>query len=717
MFQLTDRKGKPQSFDTEFKALTAWCKETAKTEGKVKSKGKSYWNFPCSFDIETTSYYDNGEKRATMYAYVIGINGRVFVGRTWDEFRNRIWTIEDEFGLGKDTYIVVYVHNLSYEFQWIRKRFYWSKVFSLDERKVVYAESDEGLLFKCSYILSNYSLAKVGENLVKYKREKMVGDLDYNLLRGSTTPLTEKEWRYIYHDGLVVMAYIQEEIERNGDITSIPNTSTGYVRNDRKKACLHDSTDKEKDKLQYQYYHGLRTRLKRTPDEYKLARFLFAGGFTHANFRNAGKTFDNVWSMDFTSSYPAVMVMEKFPMTKGNRVKVNNEEELRQLSNKYLRIFTCRFTNLRSKYAGDHYLSLSKCMAKPDNVLVDNGRIISCDSCVTARTNIDYGTMQISYSWDKREIGKCYIYVPDYLPTCFVKELLGFYVAKTSLKGVAGKEVEYLHGKAKLNSCYGRCVTDISRDEILYEDNEWSTDKKDIDKDIEKYNKSKVRFISYLWGVFVTAYARRNLWTAIKELGDDYIYSDTDSVKYLNHEKHQHYFDEYNKTVRKKLERARTKHKLPWEMVEPSTIKGEKKLIGVWDFDGSYKRFKTLGAKRYRVEYPDGKMGITIAGVSKKSGMDYLRWKYKTNDAIFEAFDKELRFPSVYYTDDGERKEGAGKNLHTYIDFPTSGEFMDYLGNKQKWTEKSSVHLEPTSYSLSILQAYIDLRNGVFSKN
>lgn len=188
-------------------------------------------------------------------------------------------------------------------------------------------------------------------------------------------------------------------------------------------------------------------------------------------------------------------------------------------------------------------------------------------------------------------------------------------------------------------------------------------------------------------------------------------------MKYLNHEKHQKYFDDYNKTVRKKLERARNKHNLPWEMVEPSTIKGEKKLIGVWDFDGAYKRFKTLGAKRYMVEYPDGKMGITIAGVSKKAGMDYLRWKYKTNDAIFEAFDKELRFPSVYYTEEGERKEGAGKNLHTYIDFPTSGEFMDYLGNKQKWTEKSSVHLEPTSYSLSILQAYLDLRNGVFSKN
>ena len=33
--------------------------------------------------------------------------------------------------------------------------------------------------------------------------------------------------------------------------------------------------------------------------------------------------------------------------------------------------------------------------------------------------------------------------------------------------------------------------------------------------------------------------------------------------------------------------------------ISPKTIKGETKTLGVWDFDGFYTDFKTLGAKRY----------------------------------------------------------------------------------------------------------------------
>ena len=43
--------------------------------------------------------------------------------------------------------------------------------------------------------------------------------------------------------------------------------------------------------------------------------------------------------------------------------------------------------------------------------------------------------------------------------------------------------------------------------------------------------------------------------------------------------------------------------------------------MGLFDFDGHYDRFITQGAKRYAYE-TNGKMGITVAGVSKKINED-----------------------------------------------------------------------------------------------
>ena len=74
----------------------------------------------------------------------------------------------------------------------------------------------------------------------------MVGYLDYNILRHSCTPLTDKELLYCVNDIKVVMAYIQEQIETEGKIYKIPLTNTGYVRRDIKEECLY--TDGNLDK-------------------------------------------------------------------------------------------------------------------------------------------------------------------------------------------------------------------------------------------------------------------------------------------------------------------------------------------------------------------------------------------------------------------------------------------------------------------------------------
>ena len=88
--------------------------------------------------------------------------------------------------------------------------------------------------------------------------------------------------------------------------------------------------------------------------------------------------------------------------------------------------------------------------------------------------------------------------------------------------------------------------------------------------------------------------------------------------------------------------------------------------MGVWDYEGRYRHFKTLGAKRYMVEEENalkvnGKsynFSLTVSGVNKKSAIPYLLETYGEN-GIFEAFTNYLDIPP---------KE-TGKNIHTYIDY------------------------------------------------
>lgn len=715
--EVVDRDKAPVSYIREWEDFKAWCREVAESKETLicRKDGVEYWNIPFAFDIETTSFVVNEQRRATMYAFVFGVYGRVFVGRDWDTFLLMYDEMVKVFGLGAKRKAVIWVHNFGYEFQWIRMKFRWTDVFAIDERRPVRAETKDGVIFRCSYYLSGYSLEKVGEHLTKYHIEKMVGDLDYSVMRNSETPLTDKEWKYIYHDGLVVMAYIAEEIEKYKYIHRIPLTKTGVVRRYMKDCCLFEKSS-HKDVKSHKFGDYRRVMMNQTLDvlEYKLARRAFQGGFTHCNAVHMGSICEDVQSMDFTSSYPSVMIAEKFPCSKGVVVDIGSWDDFIALDRKgYLMICAVRIHGLSSKEMGDHPISVSDDMSNTIPTRQDNGRIVDSDIVSIAVTNIDLKVYRAFYDWDSIEFGLCYIYQKDYLPTDFVKGVIGLYKDKTRLKGVEGKEREYMYAKENLNSCYGMCVTDISREKISYDnDIGWETDEKEIDRDIQRYNESKSRFISYLWGVFVTAYARRNLFTAIYELKDDYIYADTDSVKYCHPERHKDYFERYNAEEIRKLKLACERHQLPFEDVSPKTIKGKTKIIGLWDDDGHYSRFKTLGAKRYLAEYDDGHLLLTIAGVGKKAGLDYLKWRYKDNDSVFKAFSRNLVFPSAYSPSKGVVACGTGKQSVVFLDEPYEGLLVDCFGNKAQYREDSGVYMENASYSMGITQTYIDFVNN-----
>ena len=191
-----------------------------------------YANVPAGFDIEVSSFRtEQDEKRACMYIWQFGINGLVTYGRTWKEFTNFMTVLEEVLGLSYWYRLPIYVHNLQYEFQFIRKHFNWDKVFLLEDRKPAQALTG-GFEFRDSLVLAGgVSLDTVGKNLTKYPVRKLVGNLDYNIVHGPETPLTEYELAYCENDIRVIMSYIQEKIETDGNVAKIPMTNTGYVRN------------------------------------------------------------------------------------------------------------------------------------------------------------------------------------------------------------------------------------------------------------------------------------------------------------------------------------------------------------------------------------------------------------------------------------------------------------------------------------------------------
>ena len=421
---------------------------------KITYRKKQYFNIPCAFDIETTSTYYNGDKVAFMYIWVLNINGTSIIGRTWDEFMYCIETIHNKLYTNNERIFVIYVHNLAFELAFLVRRFTWDKVFSIDTRKPIYARTVDGIEFRCSYLLSGYALAKVADNLQTFKIRKLVGDLDYYKVRHSGTRITEKELRYVINDGRIVVAYIQEEIERNGNIAKIPLTKTGYVRQECRRNCF-SKTHRERSGNKYRSrIKGLTLTLK----EYDVLKQAFAGGFTHANPFYTNKILYGVKSFDFTSSYPTVMIAEKYPMSTGEKIDVKTSDDPVFIDsiNNYCCVFVAKFSGVHSKIMFDNPISASKCYKGTlVNSVLNNGRLVSADSFVLALTNIDYQVYEQFYTWENFEILTFYRYRAGYLPTKFVDSILTFYEDKTKLKGVENKESEYLHSKENVNSCYG----------------------------------------------------------------------------------------------------------------------------------------------------------------------------------------------------------------------------------------------------------------------
>ena len=677
-----------------------------------KRGSNSYvYNVPVAFDTETTNYTDNdGSKIGWMYIWMFRFgdpsskDSVAVYGRTSELLDSFLTKLSEKLNLSTDSknerLLYVYVHNLGFDFEFIRDRLQIVSQLHANPHQPIYIRDYRGFEFRDSLILSGgLSLKKIGESLDSGFTKK-VGDLDYNLIRTPKTPLTDTEIGYCVGDIDVLASYIQKQIEQYKGVQSIPLTNTGRVRK-----YARDHIFKSKSFGSYSRYRDLMDSCTLTYDEYSECQNAFYGGFTHANVNHVGKTLYNVRSYDFTSSYPAVMLSERFPMGKPEHKDSMSFDELREIVNDPTKccVFELQMSDVFIKDdVGDCYLSNDPSKVTVVNPVVDNGRVRSCDKFAMTCTDVDFKIINQCYDWDRIDITNVLIWRTEYLPSQMIDIILDLYNAKTTLKGVSGREEEYQIKKGMLNSLYGMCVTRILRDTITVNGYEWVTtplDDEQKHKNIDKNNNSKIRFLYYPWGVFITSYARFNLWTAIKTLGNDYIYADTDSIKvFADSKKLDEYLENYQHDLNLKFEWMLAKRrKFSKDDLSPKTKDGVPKPIGVWDYEGEYTMFKTLGSKRY-VKYDRGKIYPTVAGISPKKLGEFLM---SESDDIQTAF--------VMFTDGLHVPENQTGKLASVYYHDVDLDVIDCFGKHDHVSQKYGVHLTPVDFTLTINGSFLDL--------
>lgn len=658
-----------------------------------KGKKSEYVNIPLAFDIETSTIKDGGgEPLSFMYIWQFGINGIAVYGRTWDEFNDFLNRLHDALYLGKTDenkrrIAVIYVHNLAFEFAFAAPYLDIENVFARSPHHVVYFTTKNDFEFRCSYFLTGKSLADVSKNT---HTKKLVGDLDYNLIRHRETPLTPQELAYCENDVIVLNEFIAQEIQRNGDIAKIPLTKTGYVR---REVLEHFK--------KWDGWKKYRARLRRAfPDleTFSLLHKCFSGGFTHANCAYVGLILSDVASVDLTSSYPTQMLKHKYPLKAFHDLVIDDYSILDKLCDEYACIMHIVFKNIRAK-TNHHTISRHKCDICA-NAVIDNGRIDSAEMLGTFITSVDYKIIKLFYDFDAVQIDQFKYAVYDYLPKPMFDVILSHYGAKTKLKGVEGSEKEYALSKEFINSLYGMTVTNPLDDTIVYNDKtgEWSIDRADAAYLLNKQRNSQTYDLPYSVGVFVTAWARYELLKTVYAIGDDAIYCDTDSIKIRNYDKHKHIIEQYNKQNQIDVFAALDYYDIPHELANPLG-----KMIGVFDFEGNYNQAKFLGAKRYMTEI-NGIINYTVAGLPKTkikkdnqiprySPLGYIeKQATERNVTPFDIFEFGLHIPREYC-----RKLGSVYNVE-----PWAATVTDYKGTPAQCGEQYGVSLEPIDFTLSI---------------
>lgn len=611
---------------------------------------------------------------ALPYIWMMGIKSYVIYGRELKEIWEILKYIRER---AQDAEVHIWVHNLSFEYQYLREIIPFEDKFFTDARQPLFAMYDN-FTFRCSYRLTNLSLAKWGENNGIKKR---VGDLDYFKMYTPKTKLTDEEMGYCKADIDIMRVGIGKYLEEYGHIYRIPYTQTGIVRRDIKAV----------DRKIEGFIQEVAYCQPKNMEEWKVQHCAYSGGLTLVNPAYCGKTLHNIISFDRKSAYPACMLY-KFP----NSPFVKTNIPVRWDDGNHHICLVC-FHNLKARYnvtplSSSKRVMISGAVYGKDNEKHNNGKIISADKFALYITEADYTYISAFYTWDRMDIISHWFATSDYMPKDIVEYMLQLYADKTLLKN--GDPVIYLRKKEKLNSIYGMAASMLVHNEVEEMENYTYFVRKKTDEEGQEelaslQSKPYKNVLPYSWGLYITAFQRRDLMMMALKAGIDKLaYTDTDSLKGWYDESVRAVFEEENaRRIAWTKERCAAQG-IDYNLTCPKTPEGVPQYLGTWENDENYFECKFMGAKRYAYKKEkDGQIYITIAGVPKQA-----RRVLKSVGSLRDG----LTFDIFH----------SHKNMITYLDGDNP---MVKFPDGYEVTNTCAANIRPTTYKLTLEREFKDL--------
>lgn len=565
---------------------------------------------------------------------------------------------------------VIYIHNMSYDWVFLRKYMMasWgtpSKQLNIKSHYPLFIMFDNGLIFKDSLILAQRSLEKWASDM-DAEHKKASGLWNYDAIRHQNSYLNNAEKTYIEHDTLAGVECLQKTMDfLNKKIYSIPYTATGIPREMVQKLAKKHRGHEMFKKMVCDYYTQ------------EILEKVFHGGYTHNNRHYIEKIIRGmIKAYDFASSYPFCMLAYKYPMEKFMPYKNCTPEFI--LANKEDYAYIFKFIMIKPRLKDDFIpmpaLQKSKC-EKIINLVEDNGRVLCAAYAEIYINEQDLSVIMQQYTFEKCLCIEVKYAAKEYLPKWFTDFIYQCFIDKTMLKG--GDPVAYSIAKSKLNSLYGMCVQKPVKEMIEedYQTGDYSIDEESDPKELyEKYVNRHNSVLPYQWGVWVTSYAFVNLFR-LGSCAGTWLYSDTDSCYGMDWDEEK--LASYNKECKDILsERG----------YGAVYFNNREYWLGIAELDGTYSEFISVGAKRYAVRYADtkknredgvaNKLKITVAGVPKKG---------------VECLHDDLHYFHSGFIFDGLT---TGKKQHTY--FYEEDFWIDENGNERG----DSIDLSPADYLL-----------------
>lgn len=639
----------------------------------------------CTFDTEVTTIVtkkelnkrtgsEDIEAKGLLYIWQICIFGEYVVyGRYLHEFAALLVYLREHLLLSNKRRMCIYVHNLEYDAQFILPYLERPQIFATDKRSILYIR-DKGFEFRCSYKLTNMTLKKFleSENVPHQKQDGE--EFDYKKIRTPDTQLTDNELYYCYCDIVGLHEAITNKLINEGDnLATIPFTSTGYCRRLARNAMQKNPVNRK-----------IFEKCSMDEHLYSLLRKSFRGGNTHANRNKAGKIVNNVVSYDLASSYPSVIMYSKFPMTEYKNVEIKSTDDLLiLLKGDYCLIVDVTFKNIRTNNPIP-YIPVDKCEEFSwDNCLTDNGRVLYADKIRMVLLDQDIRIILKMYDIDEIEVNECLYSLAAKLPKELREVVSTSYNDKTRLKKVKGQEYFYSKQKNLLNSYFGMMVQDPVTEPIKWTKGEWTKGVKDVHNSLKHFNNSRNSFLVYAWGCVITAEARVRLQEGLDIVGNNIVYTDTDSLKFI-----------YDKDICDKLEKINIRIEAEAMKSDVSCISytkdGEKQVMGMWDNEGVYDKFVTYGAKKYASE-KHGEFEVTVAGLNKKKGA------------------KEFGCIENFIL--GTTIEDSGRTRAIYDD-DIKTHYVEVEG--KKYEIRSNIAIVDTTYTLGVTQEYLELCPNIY---